>query len=122
MQSLVESTLSRWFTEGYRASHPEVMARIGKGILETPVNGFCGCCEAISKIDLLDRLHEIKCPSLIMVGEHDHGTPPEMSRLMHQNIAGSELIIIPDAAHIASIEQEAFFNAEIFKFLKKVSS
>lgn len=122
MQALVGSTLSRWFTEGYRASHPDVMARIGKGILETPVNGFCGCCEAISKIDLLDRLHEIKCPSLILVGEHDHGTPPEMSRLMHQNIAGSEFVIIPDAAHIASIEQEAFFNAEILRFLKKVLS
>ena len=122
MQALVESTLSRWFTPAYRASQPEVMARIGQGILETPVNGFCGCCEAISKIDLLDRLHEIHCPSLIMVGEHDHGTPPEMSRLMHQNIVGSEFVIIPDAAHIASIEQEAFFNAEIFKFLKKVTS
>jgi len=31
-------------------------------------------------------------------------------------------VIIPDAAHIASIEQEAFFNAEIFKFLKKFAS
>jgi 3-oxoadipate enol-lactonase len=89
MRSLVESTLSRWFAaEGYRASHPEVMARIGEGILETPVHGFCGCREAISKIDLLVRLHEIKCPSLIMVGEHDHGTPPEMSRLMQSERCG----------------------------------
>jgi 3-oxoadipate enol-lactonase len=82
MQGLLESTLSRWFTQDFREKQPEAVARIGKGILETPVNGFCGCCDAISKIDLLDRLHEIKCPSLIMVGEHDHGTPPEMSRQM----------------------------------------
>ena len=119
MQGLLESTLTRWFTPEYRAKNPDVMARIGKGILETPVNGFCGCCDAISKIDLLDRLHEIKCPSLIMVGEHDHGTPPEMSRLMHENIEGSEFVIIPNAAHIASIEQAAFFNTEISRFLFK---
>jgi len=122
MQALLESTLARWFTEGYRKSHPEVMARIGKGILETPVNGFCGCCDAISKIDLLDRLHEIKCPTLIMVGEHDHGTPPEMSRQMHEQIAGSEWVVIPNAAHIASIEQASFFNAQILKFLKRVTA
>jgi len=119
MQGLLESTLTRWFTPEYRAKNPEVMARIEKGILETPVNGFCGCCDAISKIDLLDRLHEIKSPSLIMVGEHDHGTPPEMSRQMHENISGSEYVIIPDAAHIASIEQEVFFNEKILKFLLK---
>ena len=120
MQALLESTLSRWFTQDFRDKQPEVVARIGQGILATPVNGFCGCCDAISKIDLLDQLHEIKCPSLIMVGEHDHGTPLEMSLQMHQQIAGSELIVIPNAAHIANIEQEAFFNAEIFKFLTKI--
>ncbi len=120
MQALLESTLARWFTQEFRDQQPEAVARIGKGILETPVNGFCGCCDAISKIDLLDRLHEIKCPCLIMVGEHDHGTPPEMSRQMHQNIVGSEFIVIPNAAHIASIEQETFFNSEIYKFLKQI--
>ena len=121
MQGLLESTLARWFAPSYRAAHPEVMARIGKGILETPVHGFCGCCHAISKVDLLDRLHEIQCPTLIMVGEHDHGTPPEMSRLMHEQMAGSEFVMIPNAGHIASIEQEALFNAEILKFLQKVA-
>ena len=119
MQGLVESTLARWFTADFRVSHPEVMARIGKGILETPVNGFCGSCDAISKIDLLDRLHEIKCPALIMVGEHDHGTPPEMSRQMHANMAQSEFLMIPNAAHIASIEQEAVFNSAMLTFLEK---
>ena len=54
-----------------------------------------------------------------MVGEHDHGTPPEMSRQMHENISGSEYVIIPNAAHIASIEQEVFFNEKILKFLLK---
>lgn len=119
MQGLVESTLARWFTADYRAAHPDVMARIGKGILDTPVNGFCGCCDAISKIDLLDRLHEIKCPALIMVGEHDHGTPPEMSRQMHANMVQSEFLMIPHAAHIASIEQEAVFNSAMLTFLEK---
>jgi 3-oxoadipate enol-lactonase len=54
-----------------------------------------------------------------MVGEHDHGTPPEMSRQMHANIKHSEFLLIPNAAHIASIEQEALFNEVLLTFLAK---
>ena len=121
MKGLLESTLTRWFTEDFRKNNPTAVSRIGLGILNTPSEGFIGCCEAISKIDLLERLHEIKCATLILVGEHDHGTPPEMSRQMHDNIKKSQLFIIPNAAHISNIEQEQVFNSMIEKFLNENS-
>ncbi len=117
MGALVESTLTRWFTPGFLASHPDVVAPVAAGILATPVNGFCGCCAAIAKIDTLDRLHEITCPVLVMVGEHDHGTPPEMARQIHANLPNSHFVLIKDAAHIANIEQSAFFNRTLVDFL-----
>ncbi len=121
MDALVEGTLARWFTEPYRNTHQDVMARIAADIRNTPVAGFAGCCQAIAKIDLLDRLHEIKCPVLIMVGDQDHGTPPEMARQIHQNLPGSELQIISSAAHISNIEQTAAFNQALLGFLGKVA-
>jgi 3-oxoadipate enol-lactonase len=121
MDALVESTLARWFTEPYRNSRKDVMQRIGDGIRATPVNGFAGCCHAISKVDYLDRLKEIKCPALIMVGEHDHGTPPEAARVIQQNLPGSELKIIPSAAHISNIEQTQVFNEAMLGFLNRVA-
>jgi 3-oxoadipate enol-lactonase len=121
MGALVESTLARWFTAGFRASHPDVVAPIAAGILATPVNGFCGCCAAIATIDTLDRLHEITCPVLVMVGEHDHGTPPEMARQIHANLPNSQFVLIKDAAHIANIEQPAVFNRSLMDFLAQQS-
>ena len=121
MGALVESTLARWFTGPYRNAHPEVMTRIGDAIRATPVAGFAGCCQAIAKIDLLDRLKEIKCPALVMVGDQDHGTPPEMARSIHENLPGSDLLVIPSAAHISNIEQAAVFNQALLGFLNKVS-
>ena len=117
MAALIDSTLTRWFTAPFRAANPAIMARIEAGLLATPVAGFCGCCEAISKVDVFDRLPEIDCPALVMVGDQDHGTPPEMARLSHQNLRGSQFIVIPDAAHISNIEQPEFFNRELLKFL-----
>ena len=121
MDALVEGTLGRWFTEPYRQSHPEVMARIGNGIRNTPVDGFAGCCDAIAKIDVLDRLKEIDCPSLVIVGDQDHGTPPEMARQIQANLRGSELLIIPSAAHLSNVEQPEVFNKALAGFLGKVS-
>lgn len=121
MGALVESTLARWFTEPYRSSHPDVMKRIGDGIRRTPVAGFAGCCQAIAKVDYLDRLKEIKVPALVMVGEHDHGTPPEAARVIQQNLPGSELKIIPSAAHLSNIEQAEVFNQAMTAFLDRVA-
>lgn len=121
MTALVEATLCRWFTEPYRQAHPEVMARIGNDIRNTPVAGFAGCCEAIAKIDLLDRLQEIDCPALVIVGDQDHGTPPEMARQIHANLRGSELLIIPSAAHLSNVEQPEVFNRALLDFLGKTT-
>jgi 3-oxoadipate enol-lactonase len=121
MSALVESTLARWFTEPYRNARKDVMERIGNDIRSTPVAGFIGCCHAISKVDYLERLKEIGVPALIMVGEHDHGTPPEAARVIQQNLPGSELKIIPSAAHISNVEQAQVFNDAMIGFLDRVA-
>jgi 3-oxoadipate enol-lactonase len=121
MESLVESTLARWFTEPYRNSHKDVMQRIGNDIRSTPVAGFAGCCHAISKVDYLDRLKEIKVPALVMVGEQDHGTPPEAARAIQQALPGSELKILPSAAHLSNVEQAQAFNEAMLGFLSRAA-
>lgn len=121
MGAIVQGTLERWFTEPYRKAHPDVMSRIGNDIRATPVAGFVGCCHAISKVDYLDRLKEIKVPALVMVGEQDHGTPVEAARAIHQNLPGSELKILASAAHLSNIEQAGEFNKAMTAFLARVA-
>ena len=121
MEALVDSTLARWFTDGYSKSHKSVMDRIARDIRSTPAAGYAGACHAIMKVDYLDRLKEIDCPALVIVGDQDHGTPPEMARQIHQNLRGSELVVIPSAAHLSNIEQAEVFNSALTAFLDKVS-
>ncbi len=121
MPSVLDSTLARWFTESYRNTRKDVMARIGEQILTTPVDGFAGACAAIAKVDTLVRLKEIRCPSFVIVGEHDHGTPPEMARKIHENLPGSEFLTIASAAHLSNVEQRDVFNQAILHFLSRVA-
>ncbi|MGB7541172.1 MAG: 3-oxoadipate enol-lactonase [Burkholderiales bacterium] len=119
MEPLVEATLARWFTEPFRKSHPDVMARIGSQIRRTPVSGYIGCCHAIPAINLTAKLNTISCPVLVIVGEQDAGTPVAMARAIHAAIPGSELVVIPSASHLSNIEQPAAFNRALGAFLER---
>ena len=119
MEPLVEGTLSRWFTDGFRAQHPEMCERVAATIRATPVPGYVGCCHAIPRINVTGRLKEITCPSMVIVGEQDAGTPVAMAQEIHAALPGSELVIIPSAAHLSNLEQPAAFNKAVSGFLDK---
>ena len=44
MDALVEGTLARWFTDGFRSTNREVCGRVEAMIRATPVTGYVGCC------------------------------------------------------------------------------
>ena len=121
MDAMVEGTLGRWFTEPYRAAQNDVVSRIAAGIRETPVEGYAGCCAAISRMDALDRLKEIDCPTLVIVGEQDQGTTPAAAKLIQQNIRDAELVTIPSAAHLSNVEQAQVFNDALTSFYDRVT-
>ena len=64
MEPMVAGTLERWFTAPFRARRKDVMERIGGLIRSTPPAGYIGCCHALPKINVTDRLKEISCPAL----------------------------------------------------------
>jgi 3-oxoadipate enol-lactonase len=57
----------------------------------------------------------------VIVGEQDHGTPPEAAKLIAANIADSELVVIPSAAHLSNIEQADVFNKALLTFYDRVA-
>ena len=61
----------------------------------------------------------IAVPTLIVCGEYDRLTPPEVSREMHRAIPGSELCIIEDAGHLSNIENPRRFNEVVMEFLER---
>ena len=121
MEPLVEPTLQRWFTTPFRKQRPDLMDRVRAMLRSTPPKGYIGCCHAIPTIHTIDRLREIRCPTLVIVGEEDKGTPVEMAREIHAAVSGSEFAVIPSASHLSNLEQPEEFNRILLGFLDKVS-
>ncbi|MBI2883052.1 MAG: 3-oxoadipate enol-lactonase [Candidatus Methylomirabilis oxyfera] len=121
MDPMVEPTLQRWFTSPFRERQPDVMDGVRAMIRSTPPQGYIGCCHAIPTIDVTDRLGEVRCPALVIVGEDDPGTPVAMAREIHTALPSSELAILRPASHLCNLEQRDEFNRVLVGFLDKVT-
>jgi 3-oxoadipate enol-lactonase len=120
MEALLDETVGRWFTPAFLKQNPPMLDLIRKKILATPVAGYIGCAEAIRKLNYLDRLSEIKMPTVIMVGEDDPGTPVSASEAIHERISNSKLVILPSARHLSNVEQTNLFNVTLLEFFKGI--
>jgi 3-oxoadipate enol-lactonase len=118
MDAVLQATIERWVTAPGRERLPNEVALIEAMIMSTPAQGFCGCCAAIRDMDQREDIKAITTPTHVIVGEHDSGTPVSAAQLIHDNIQGSGLTIIPDSAHFVQMEQADAFNNAMLGFLK----
>jgi 3-oxoadipate enol-lactonase len=114
-----DEMVPRLLGETTRARRPDVVERVRTLILSNPATAIAGAITAImTRPDSTPLLSSIHCPTLIVVGEQDTLTPPAMSQEMQRGIPGSELVVIPDAGHLSSLEQPSSFNAALARFLE----
>jgi len=117
---VLDRTMEAWFTAPFRAARPDVIARIRAMLAPTDPVGYVGAIQAIGYGDLREEIRAIRCPTLILVGEEDRGTDITMARTMHERIVGSELRVIPKAAHCSCVEAADEFNRALLDFLPRV--
>ncbi|MGO8840469.1 MAG: alpha/beta fold hydrolase [Methyloceanibacter sp.] len=59
----------------------------------------------MARPDSRPGLSAIACPTLILVGAQDRGTPPELAQEIAAGIADSRLVVVPDCGHLSTIER-----------------
>lgn len=121
MGSIAEGVLARWFTAPFLARRKDLVDRVQGWVRATPPAGFIGCCHAIPKINVTDKLGRLTCPALVIVGEEDPGTPPEMAREIQAALPSAELAILRSASHLSNLEQPEAFSRVLGGFLDKVT-
>ena len=117
-ETLIERTMDIWFTAAFRAARPEAVDCVRAMLRATDPAGYAAAIRAIGFVDLTDRICAIRCPTLVMVGEKDPGTPPAMARVLHERIAGSCLLVLPGAMHCSAVESAEEFNRALAEFLR----
>jgi 3-oxoadipate enol-lactonase len=103
MQSLTAIQLTRWFSDAFRAEHPDVAARCGDIFERNDPRAFADSCHLLGALDLRSSLASIAVPTHILIGQDDDATPLPMSEDLKAGIAGARLDVIP-GRHLTPLE------------------
>lgn len=105
MGAVADTVVARWFTPGFTAARPEVVAAIRAQLASTPPEGYAGCCEAIKDMDQRPDLPSITAPTLVIAAEGDPSTPPSHARTIAGLIPGARLEVLDRGAHLVNVEE-----------------
>ncbi|HXW16811.1 MAG TPA: 3-oxoadipate enol-lactonase [Candidatus Acidoferrales bacterium] len=116
MKSVAATVCERWFTPAFRASSPEVFARVQHMIESMPPDGYAACCAAVRDFDERKRVAEIRAPALVIAGSQDAATPAADGRDLAEKIPGARYVEL-EASHLSNIEAAENFTAALLDFL-----
>jgi pimeloyl-ACP methyl ester carboxylesterase len=106
-----------------QTGRPDLVQRVRGIITSTQLSGIVGDLMAMhDRPDSVPLLKDITCPTLVLVGEQDIGTPPSDARLIAEGIKDARLEIIPGAGHLSNLEQPETFNRAVRLFLEGIKN
>jgi pimeloyl-ACP methyl ester carboxylesterase len=117
IMAVTGAAAERWFTPAFKQRHPE---RVAQRLAELAANDLASYVAAYRVFGLADEgvpLSAIRTPALIMTGEDDPGSNPRMARVLHEEIAGSELEILPGLRHSVLLEAPDLIADRLERFL-----
>jgi pimeloyl-ACP methyl ester carboxylesterase len=114
---IVETLIPRFLHKNRHGD--EALKRIVRDMAaDTGAEAFVRETRAImSRPDSRPLLASIRCPTLVLVGDGDELTPPDLAREIAGGISGAKLTIVPDCGHLSTIEKPEAVNAALSEWL-----
>jgi proline-specific peptidase len=120
--STIDAAIQRWFDARFINLYPQIVQRIRQTLENNDSSAYLAAYKVFATADqeIYALLHQIQCPALIITGELDKGSTPEMAKLMAECIPNSKVVIIPNVRHMLPVESAVFFNPEVLEFLQSI--
>jgi 3-oxoadipate enol-lactonase len=119
MTAVTATALRRIFTEEYLADHSDEAEKRSRILANTNPEAFIKACRALQVLDFSDVVGDVQAPTLIVVGEDDQATPPDMAHALHEALPNSRLVVMEGVAHAPQIQEPAKFANSIKAFLER---
>jgi 3-oxoadipate enol-lactonase len=116
-----EAFVPKLLGETTKRERPQVVARVREIVLGNPPRGLADALAGLAaRADSTPTLREVRVPTLVVCGEEDALTPPADAEALQRGIAGSRLVLIPRAGHLANLEDPDAFNRALLGFLGEI--
>ncbi len=119
-QAIIAAALSRWFSAEFAAEYPAVMQSYERMLRNNDAGSFFVAykCFATGERKLVEVVSGISCPTLVMTGELDGGSTPDMARKLAATIPSARCFLIPQGRHMMPVETPDEVNSVLRWFLE----
>jgi 3-oxoadipate enol-lactonase/4-carboxymuconolactone decarboxylase len=121
MKSIAEAVLSRWVTPAFVLAQPAAYRGYLNMLLNNSSIGYAGTCAALRDCDLTSTTPGIIKPTLVLCGDTDPATTPELNRNLAKLIPNAQFESIDQAAHLPCLERPQAMSSKILTFLDNSS-
>lgn len=98
--------------------NPQVVESVRQMVITSSPAAIAGASRGMAaRPDVTAWLPAIRVPTLVLCGEHDAITPAADMKTLAERIPHARFVVIPDAGHMAPMEQPAVVNDAIRQFL-----
>jgi 3-oxoadipate enol-lactonase len=115
---MIDFQVTRWFTDGFRAAHPDVVKRNVDRFLANDPAAFAETCRMLGACNLEAALAGMTMPAAIVVGDEDYATPPAMAATLNRGIKRSSLTVLKGARHLTPLETPERVAAELARLFE----
>jgi len=114
------AVLGRWFTADFPRLRPAEFAGWRNMLERSPAAGYAGTCAALRDADLRAEIGAIAIDTLVVVGEADLSTPPELVRETARLLPRARFHVLPGCGHLPPLEQPALLAAILTTYLEEL--
>ena len=110
--------MERWFSPAF---HDSPAVAPWRRMVETcPEDGYAGCCAAIAGSDFYSTTAALRLAALVIAGDRDGATPPDLVRELAELIPGSRFELMRGAGHLPCVEDPETYTAHLTSFLNDI--
>ena len=121
VEAVVDTLLPKLLAESTMQERPEVGERLAAIMASQSADAVARASLGMAeRQDARTLLADIAVPTLVVAGAQDALIPPDVQRALAAAIPGARLALLPDAGHVANLDNPAAFGAAVHGFLATV--
>ena len=117
MAGIADAVMERWFAPAFRAT--PALAPWRNMLARTPAAGYVAACRALAGADQRQASAALRLPTMVIAGEADGASPPDVVRATADLIPGATFHLIPGAGHLPCVETPSAHAALMTPFLER---
>jgi 3-oxoadipate enol-lactonase len=117
LAAISDVAMRRLFAPAFQQAHPELVEQRRARFLAVHPETFHAACAALASLDLRAQAAGVKLPALVLAGEQDEATPPEMARELASLLPDARFVLLPGCAHVPQLQAPQQFLDAVREFI-----